>query len=437
MPKVKSFIDRKNCRTFELCSRSQRDPLLVDPSAPQHVLVETTAPNKEEERVCGIFFEDDYNYLKHLKNVNQVSELVETTNERDEKKKPKKRSNLRLPASVFQSHVEEKIGLLHRYAPHSGPRVDLDPEVFYKLDNPDEENDLEDNIIELGGGMLDDDEDKDVGDWSDVDSDEARDEVMSLNGSGKDYDFANEETKSRFTEYSMTSSVMRRNSQLTLLDDKFENMYKEYDEDKVGSLDFENIEGPNSEDSKLIQQFLEDYQAESKEQDVENMAKLLKERCKVMYECSNSDDEGDSKLTTYVETEKKEEWDCESILSTYSNIYNHPKKILEPNSKQPPKIAIDRRTGIPQVRNIHESDSEANSSSDSEDDESTISTVQFTRSKHETSEEKKERKRQVKAMKNERRREKKMSKEMFKEEKKKEQKVLINKNKTSNAIRIA
>lgn len=31
-----------------------------------------------------------------------------------------------------------------------------------------------------------------------------------------------EETRSRFTEYSMTSSVMRRNEQLTLLDDRFE-----------------------------------------------------------------------------------------------------------------------------------------------------------------------------------------------------------------------
>ena len=31
-----------------------------------------------------------------------------------------------------------------------------------------------------------------------------------------------EETKSRFTEYSLTSSVMQRNEQLTLLDDRFE-----------------------------------------------------------------------------------------------------------------------------------------------------------------------------------------------------------------------
>lgn len=30
------------------------------------------------------------------------------------------------------------------------------------------------------------------------------------------------------------------------------------------------------------------------------------------------------------EIKEKEKWDCESILSTYSNIYNHPKLITEP-----------------------------------------------------------------------------------------------------------
>eukprot|EP00118_Oscarella_pearsei_P009003 m.49298 g.49298 ORF g.49298 m.49298 type:complete len:54 (+) comp33972_c0_seq13:1357-1518(+) len=27
-----------------------------------------------------------------------------------------------------------------------------------------------------------------------------------------------------------------------------------------------------------------------------------------------------------------EKWDCESVLSTYSNLYNHPTKIKEPSS---------------------------------------------------------------------------------------------------------
>lgn len=43
-----------------------------------------------------------------------------------------------------------------------------------------------------------------------------------VNGQTKEFLFMQEETRSRFTEYSMTSSVMRRNEQLTLLDDRFE-----------------------------------------------------------------------------------------------------------------------------------------------------------------------------------------------------------------------
>lgn len=51
-------------------------------------------------------------------------------------------------------------------------------------------------------------------------SEEEADEVHSLNG--PQYTYKEEETKSRFTDYSISSSVMRRNEQLTLLDDKFE-----------------------------------------------------------------------------------------------------------------------------------------------------------------------------------------------------------------------
>jgi protein LTV1 len=46
------------------------------------------------------------------------------------------------------------------------------------------------------------------------------DELGSL--CGPQYTFADEETKSHFTNYSMSSSVMRRNEHLTLLDDRFE-----------------------------------------------------------------------------------------------------------------------------------------------------------------------------------------------------------------------
>ncbi len=64
--------------------------------------------------------------------------------------------------------------------------------------------------------------------FDDVEGDYASDEAdMSSDGfeSGSydgDDKFMNEETKSRFTNYSMTSSVIRRNEGLTLVDDRFE-----------------------------------------------------------------------------------------------------------------------------------------------------------------------------------------------------------------------
>ena len=35
-----------------------------------------------------------------------------------------------------------------------------------------------------------------------------------------------------------------------------------------------------------------------------------------------------------IEVPKKPQWDCESVLSTYSNLYNHPTKITEPTPQK-------------------------------------------------------------------------------------------------------
>lgn len=45
-----------------------------------------------------------------------------------------------------------------------------------------------------------------------------------------------------------------------------------------------------------------------------------------------SDEESDASDTEdiVVEVKPEEKWDCESILSTYSNLYNHPRLIEEP-----------------------------------------------------------------------------------------------------------
>lgn len=71
------------------------------------------------------------------------------------------------------------------------------------------------------------DEDGDDDDeWEDTDEEGDFDSEGGFSGDedgcGREFLFMDEETKSRFTEYSLSSSVMRRNEQLSLLDDRFE-----------------------------------------------------------------------------------------------------------------------------------------------------------------------------------------------------------------------
>lgn len=59
----------------------------------------------------------------------------------------------------------------------------------------------------------------------------------------------------------------------------------------------------------------------------ENITELMRERMKIIEQESSSDEDDLVKLV--VDAREKDKWDCESILSTYSNIYNHPKLIVE------------------------------------------------------------------------------------------------------------
>lgn len=224
------------------------------------IIYQDPAKKKEELKQYGIYFDDDYDYLQHLRDVNLTAEweLAEDSRNGRTFKAPVAKGissdcKLKLPSSVFQSNVEEEVGLLNRAAPHSGkplflscalsnsfwptvvlhvsgPRPDLDPDIVAALDEDfdfdDPDNELEDDFIMIANGgegaEEDFDGDSDTGDDED-DGDEEDDQLADL---GSDCDRFSpdlqEETKSRFTEYSMTSSVMRRNQQLSLLDDRFE-----------------------------------------------------------------------------------------------------------------------------------------------------------------------------------------------------------------------
>lgn len=335
--------------------------------------------------------------------------------------------------------------MLLKAAPRSGPRLDWDPEIVEALDddfdfeNPD--NQLDDNFMEVAmeGGAIDEEEEwEDEEGEGDVDSNDADcsneedDELGPLPRSSKFAHFENEESRSRFTEYSMSSSVIRRNEQLTLLDDRFEKFYENYDEPEVGALDCEEIEGHVDINDELLLKISQDFtknelpQKYDKSWDVCRLVKLQHDENKEeeIVELEVSDDEGG---------EKKKKWDCESILSTYSNIYNHPKVIDVPSKKKASKIEIDRKTGLP--KNVLDNDSKgkltikslsklaheeekSNSGPKSLCAESVISTLSVLslRPKDESPDEKKERKKLLKEYRNERRVEKKINKVAFNDE---------------------
>ncbi|XP_011148702.1 protein LTV1 homolog [Harpegnathos saltator] len=477
--KTKRFIDKKNSVTFHLVHRSQKDPLIADETAPQRVLVPAgdTQPaksekkaadekRKEEQRKFGIYYDDDYDYLQHVRDVKSLSvewQRVENTNvskSSNNKDAPK----INLPSSVFASNIEEKVGMLNKAAPISGPQLNLDPDVVAAMDDDfdydDPENQLEDNFFVLANaGSSDDDgfdkeyeyelnESDNEYDQSDISSEghmefsdeknEEEDEVGSLKGPL--YTFEDEETKSRFTEYSMSSSVMRRNEQLTLLDDKFEKIYAAYDENEIGALDCDEIEGYIAHDSNFVLQCAAEYEKKQKE-DTENIAELMKDRMKIMErESSSSEDEAELEKLI-VDARKKDKWDCESILSTYSNIYNHPKLIEEPKRLQ--KIKIDPKSGIPKnvfgnmsgkltVEMLSQFDSENNKleprdmQSVAESKKSELSELNI-RPKGETSDDRKKRKKLFKEYKKERMIERKTNIETFNEENHREKIQLNNK----------
>jgi len=286
-------------------------------------------------------------------------------------------------------------------------------------------------------------------DSDDLNEEEDEDELMDrLAPLMRERRFDDEEVKSRFTEYSMSSSVIRRNEQLSLLDDRFEKFYASYDDPELGDLALEDIEGNWHQKHPVVMQCFKEFK--KKDKSIEYNKEWDRERIEKYRNVVEGEQDPTEELVDYeVDDPKQKKWDCESILSTYSNIYNHPKVIDEPRrsrrssaSTTPAPIQIDPKTGLPTnvLRNGVDGQLTAKALANLADESSaaagpkslcaksvlsTLSVLSI-RPKDETPEEKKERKRLLKDYRNERRIEKKANSEAFKEEKKRQTHVKIN-----------
>ncbi|KAJ2339081.1 hypothetical protein IWW50_001577 [Coemansia erecta] len=100
-------------------------------------------------------------------------------------------------------------------------------------------------------------------------------------------------------------------------------------------------------------------------------------------------------------------WDCESILSTYSTLDNHPATIHEARA---PRIRVSRKSGFPVVDPVGGSDND-----DGSDNDKPRLNKGAARSKTETAEEKRARKRQLQEDRRQRREQKRETRGVFAE----------------------
>ncbi|XP_019851057.1 PREDICTED: protein LTV1 homolog [Amphimedon queenslandica] len=418
MGKKKKFIDKKKSVTFNLVHRSQSDPYCNDPGASQMVLTEQATPSvlSHEERLTeqekyGIGFQDEYDYLQHLKD---PASTIQASLDHQ-------KILSFLPNEVFGKEVKVEGGRLNKVAPLRGPQVDWDPDIVAALDN-DGENESQDELLEddfilqANGGepgipvyvndksSIRESTDDGIPWWkSRGDFDGAMEGEYS---SSSEEEEEEEEGGGRFTSYSMTSADVPRNEGLSMLDERFEEFMVEYNDDQIGPLEeTEECKEVGEIENMLLETAMDEFDIKHKSLRKKLEKAQNSERVEIEYSESESEEE---LLMEAGGGREGERWDCESILSTYSNLYNHPTLIEVPSSEQ----TKTRKESM---------------STDCDSNEATIKLRAITiRPKNESAEEKKARKRGVKNERRERRSIKKSNRDTFKREELKLTKQLIN-----------
>lgn len=462
-----AFIDKKNAQKFSLVHRSQRDPLAADDEASQHVLVSqdgtagtAQCDDDDTESVVqyGVDYDDDYDYMQHLKPRGLGGELIladdpmgeSSSHDNDDGKdgfSGEKMSfgKLFLPVEALPSVYEEDVGMLSKGVLPRGPQPDWDPDIVAALDDgidlDDPDNILDDDFMTMANNVkpprktsLGNEEGwVTASDDGDGGSDDGDDDGSEFSGVDSDFDdlasnFSEEETKTRFTNYSMTSSVIRRTAELKVLDDRFEKVMEEYDDEEIGCIDDEElIGGVPTNTSDLVSQALGEFEAS---QQRTKLAEVVIEdsdgenEADYKGDIDNDESEDEEELFAQFKKTEKPEWDCESVISTYSNLYNHPKIIA--NERKPSKTVIEvgSRTGLPlgvlQKRKPTGAEAERKVA---DGDDSRLVVLNNVRDRAETKEAKHERKQQVREQRKERRGEKKANKQAFKNEELKQGKL--------------
>ncbi|KAM0789085.1 hypothetical protein ACM66B_003145 [Microbotryomycetes sp. NB124-2] len=280
------------------------------------------------------------------------------------------------------------------------------------------------------------------------------------------------------SQFSMSSSAMFRNEGLRTLDDRFDQIEKMYDEESDDSWGDEEGYGDEDNDvderapplvsnrqdlDAIFDEFLSRYEVlggkmkpvldaapgtEGSMGKLEAMRRQLsqvdiadddpeaaekrREKEQILAAVRRQQRE-DRRRTDRIDIEfvkPKERWDCETVLSTYSNVSNHPRMLrMRDLGPRPAQIKIDR-SGFPVVdgeQQQQEQQQRGTNEDEIDDDESEGELVPVKepvkRPKGETAEERKARKDAVKQERASRRAQKKSTKDEFNSEFKRQKKI--------------
>ncbi|KAH0837959.1 Low temperature viability protein-domain-containing protein [Lanmaoa asiatica] len=545
----KSIFRQPGAKHFQLVHRSQRDPLIHDPDASQHVLKAFVRENDKkgktradleailapeviehdvranvgEAALYGIYFDDtEYDYMQHLRAVGTEKEGVESIlieapqSEHKSKSKGKGKSNSAdplslqdLPAEALPSKTEMPRNYETQEAVPSsiaGFQPDMDPHLRQALDALEDDAFVDgeagdDLFAELvRDGERDGEEEVDY-EFYEYGPPEAGSNEREEGGEDESWearfakfkkekentlpapDFAEEvyseggdtvgnlpklpviggkrrrKGTSDASGYSMSSSSMYRTETLLMLDERFDQlMAKEYgsdeddlDNDELGATSTSSSSSSSSapdlitsrEDyAEMVDEFMDRYEllgrklklvlaGESGAEKLETLRRALGQDERVRVVSMGADDErelDDEELfKAYDANEKKNRWDCETILTTYSNLENHPRIIQARPSKPVPKIKLDSHMGLPSVANEGIEGGQMLDTSEEGEQVKRVVKQTISRSRDESKEGKKARKQAVKAERQARRADKKTMKEQFNFETKHQAQGLSNK----------
>ncbi|KAI8818857.1 hypothetical protein BJ741DRAFT_640636 [Chytriomyces cf. hyalinus JEL632] len=402
---------------------------------------------------------------------------------------PKKKAvAFNIPGEVLASEHEDRVGMLARG--ETVNVIDIEPsmrEIVYALDDEAYvEDDIDDFFDAFNADAVPEslatkldpedyipDQDDDEYDSEDGEGD-WYDEYQRYKNQGDDSDEYEDddesyaERRTALTNLSMTSSAMVRTKHLSNLDDQFDEALKAYDDDQVGDLEQDAFDPETDEPcaldankpsisaermNKIFDSFLENTEVvgrkglvlnkvpESVKIDaVRNELRDVTRVTELMKLSVDDTMEGGDALDAILEREvldmrpnaNIDKWDVETVLTTYSNIYNHPQMIRDVMtntrkirlSRRGPVVVEPKAAVVPTV----DDDADEDDENDSEDGDFEAHNAGKARTKTETKEEKKARKQAVKEQKQSRRSEKKQTKEAFKKEAHVQHKSLLNKN---------